>query len=82
MENIWGENDDDEGIVSTLAGSATSGWVDGVGTAARFIGIQSIIVSSSGVIYVGDSYAIRVVTSSGKQQSLMQSLSLIDIFVP
>ena len=80
MENIWGEND--EGIVSTLAGSATYGWMDGVGAAASFISTLSITVSSSGDIYVGDLYAIRVVTSSGKQQSLMQSLSLIDIFVP
>lgn len=61
--------------MSTLAGSASSGWADGVGTAARFIGTLSITVSSNGDIYVGDSNAIRIVTSSGQSPSFLSTKS-------
>ena len=67
---VWGKYAKiNEGIVSTLAGSASSAWVDGVGTAARFINTLPITVSNNGDIYVGDKYAIRIVTSSGQCQS-------------
>ena len=68
MQVEYGGENDDEGIVTTLTTAVSATY--------------SITVTRSGDIYVGGYSAIRVVTSSGKQQSLMQSLSLIDIFLP
>ncbi len=56
--------------MSTLAGSAASGFVDGVGTAARFINTQSITASSNGMLYVGEVGAVRMVTTSGSVSTL------------
>ena len=43
------------GIVSTFAGSGTTGSADGVGTAASFGNPQGLAVDSSGNLYVADS---------------------------
>ena len=52
------------GTVSTFAGSQTSGFVDGVGTAARFVGMahNSAFLSfdSSGNLYVTDNLATAI----------------------
>lgn len=56
--------------MSTLAGSAASGFVDGVGTAARFASTRSITASSNGVLYVGGNGAVRMVTTSGSVSTL------------
>lgn len=56
------------GVVSTLAGSAgNSGFVNGTGTAARFMSLQGITVDSAGNVYVVDAgnRAIRKITSDG-----------------
>lgn len=59
------------GTVSTFAGSQTSGFVDGVGTAARFVGMPAssafLSFDSSGNLYVTDnsSTAMRKITPAG-----------------
>ena len=53
--------------VSSLAGTATAGYGDGTGTAARFSAPKGIAVDSEGNIYVADTdnNRIRKITSSG-----------------
>jgi uncharacterized repeat protein (TIGR02543 family) len=48
-------------IVSTLAGSAAAGHVDGIGTAAKFNSPSGLAIDGSGNLYVGDwnTYSIR-----------------------
>jgi hypothetical protein len=54
------------GVVTTLAGSAgQAGYVDGTGTAARFVGPGSVAADGAGNLYVTDSYSIRKVTPGG-----------------
>jgi sugar lactone lactonase YvrE len=50
---------------SILAGSDTSGSVDGDGTAARFYSPKGIAIDSVGNLYVTDSTKVRKVTPSG-----------------
>lgn len=58
---------DAAGTVSTLAGNALKGFVDGTGGAARFDSPEGVEVAG-GTIYVADSenHAIRAVTTAGK----------------
>jgi len=56
------------GVVTTLAGSAATGYQDGVGKAARFGNPASIAVAPDGSLFVADSYSnyvIRKVTPAG-----------------
>ena len=55
------------GVVSTLAGSGTGSYGDGVGVAASFFNPRGVSVDSSGTVYVGDSSnnRIRKISSSG-----------------
>jgi streptogramin lyase len=54
------------GVVTTLAGTAgQTGSTDGTGAAARFSLPGGVIVNSSGVVYVANSFTIRKVTSDG-----------------
>jgi sugar lactone lactonase YvrE len=55
-----------DGVVTTLAGS-TVGFIDGLGTTARFNNPQSIAVDSSGNIYVAERnlFTIRKITPEG-----------------
>jgi prepilin-type N-terminal cleavage/methylation domain-containing protein len=51
------------GVVTTFAGSGTSGYADGVGTAIQFANPRGVEVSSGGIVYVADSsnHRIRVI---------------------
>jgi len=55
------------GMVSTVAGDGTSGYVDGPGIQARFDGPIGLAVDTKGNIYVADTYndRVRKITSDG-----------------
>lgn len=54
------------GVVSTLAGTGTQGYVDGQGDTAKFNSPSGIAVDASGNVYVADeSHRIRKITPSG-----------------
>jgi sugar lactone lactonase YvrE len=64
------------GVVTTLAGGADIlGYVDGQGTAARFMALQGIAVDSEGNVYVTESgnKDVRKITSSGLVTTLVTS---------
>lgn len=56
-----------DGTVSTLAGGKSNGYVDGIGTAAKFTLPQSIVLSPDGNLYISDTgnNTIRKVTLAG-----------------
>ncbi|HXJ23007.1 MAG TPA: hypothetical protein VMT03_22500 [Polyangia bacterium] len=43
-----------DGMVTTLAGSGTAGFMDGAGNVAKFFGLEGIAVSTAGTVYVTD----------------------------
>lgn len=55
------------GMASTLAGSGSYAFGDGVGSAASFKSPRGITVSSNGDVFVADteSHRIRMITSAG-----------------
>ncbi len=55
------------GVVTTLAGSGSSGSTDGIGSAAMFSELYGVTVDSSGNVYVTDrnAHTVRKVTSAG-----------------
>lgn len=58
------------GVVTTFAGSSQQGWVDGVGTAARFWGISGLAIDDAGNIFAADSTAVRMITPDGTVTTL------------
>jgi sugar lactone lactonase YvrE len=58
---------DSAGVVTTLAGSGTATYLDGIGTNAAFNNPWGITIDSTGNLYVTDAtnYRIRKVTSEG-----------------
>jgi serine/threonine-protein kinase len=49
-----------DGLVTTLAGSGKSGWLDGAGSTARFKGPDGIALAPSGDLYVADADNRRI----------------------
>jgi streptogramin lyase len=49
-----------DGAVTTIAGSADPGYVDGSGSTARFFGPTDVAVTSAGSIYVADTFNHRI----------------------
>ena len=63
------------GVVTTFAGSATSGFADGTGTSATFNTPVGITVDPLGIVYVSDigNHNIRRITAAGVVTSLAGS---------
>ena len=66
------------GVVSTLAGNGSSGYIDATGANAEFMNLNGIAVDSSGNVYVSDygtynsqtRYVIRKITADGVVSTL------------
>lgn len=64
------------GSVTTVAGSPrATGYVDGIGSDARFNGLAGLAVDTAGNVYVADSsnWAIRKITPAGTVATLLNS---------
>ena len=63
------------GVVSTVAGSTVSGYVDGVGTVAKFYYPYGISVDSTGNAWVADSnnHMIRQINTAGRVHTCMHT---------
>ena len=64
------------GIVSTFAGSGSSSFSDGVGTAASIYNVRGITSDTMGNVYVSTAshYRIRRITSSGAAMQCFYAL--------
>ena len=67
------------GVVSTVAGSTVSGYVDGVGTMAKFNNPIGISVDSTGNAWVADNgnNMIRRINTAGRVHTCIHTLTHI-----
>ena len=67
------------GVVSTVAGSTASGYVDGVGTVAKFNNPYGISVDSTGNAWVADrsNHMIRRINTAGRVPTCMRAYTHI-----
>ena len=67
---------DPTGAVATLAGSFSSGFADGLGTAAAFSNPGGIAVDAAGFVYVADSgnNAVRKISPAGAVRALSRTI--------
>ena len=73
------------GVVSTLAGSGTSGNADGTGTSAKFYYPSGVAVDGAGNVYVGDynNHSIRKITlSAGSAETTETITPMFVIAIP
>lgn len=70
-----------DGVVSTLAGTGDAGFLDGIGTTARFNKPHGIAVDATGNVYVADYWSnkIRKISTTGWVSSLAGSGVLGDL---
>lgn len=63
------------GTVTTFAGTNAAGYVDAVGTNARFNGIQGVAIDRNDVLYVGEygNHRIRKITPGGSVSTFVGS---------
>jgi sugar lactone lactonase YvrE len=63
------------GVVSTYSGLGTTGFTDGIPSAARFNGPSGLAIDSTGVLYVADSnnHRIRKIATDGSVSTLAGS---------
>jgi sugar lactone lactonase YvrE len=61
-----------EGMVTTIAGTTTSGLINGIGSESRFYYPQGLVVDKNGNLYIADTYneMIRRITPEGIVTSL------------
>jgi sugar lactone lactonase YvrE len=61
-----------EGVVSTIAGDGTAGYVDGLAAQARFNGPIGVAVDQQGNVYVADTYndRVRKISTDGQVTTL------------
>jgi hypothetical protein len=66
------------GVVTTLAGSGSAAWSDGVGTAASFFNPIGIAVDNNGVVFVADdsNQRIRMISTAGGCSSTIPEFSV------
>ena len=61
------------GVVTTFAGSATTGTDDGTGSAAQFLGTNAMVKNSSGNYFIADYLRIRKMTSGATVSAFVGS---------
>ena len=65
-----------KGLVTTLAGQPTKGYLDGIGTLASFEAVVGVSTSGTNILYVADAFTIRQIVTpvSGNKQTLLPLL--------